>query len=126
MPPARGARGGAGGGRASGGRAPAGPLTTKQIIGRVVLVSAAVGVVAFAVQGGEFGTTDLFRLRGQIAREQAVVDSLQRVVDRLKVEKKAIETDPATQERIAREEFGMVKGEKEILYRFTDTVPPPG
>ncbi|MBX7120290.1 MAG: septum formation initiator family protein [Gemmatimonadaceae bacterium] len=126
MPPARGARGGAGGGRASGGRAPGGPLTTKQIIGRVVLVSAAVGVVAFAVQGGEFGTTDLFRLRGQIAREQAVVDSLQRVVDRLKVEKKAIETDPATQERIAREEFGMVKGEKEILYRFTDTVPPPG
>jgi hypothetical protein len=30
-----------------------------------------------------------------------------------------IETDPATQERIAREEFGMVR-EKELLFRFLD------
>jgi hypothetical protein len=28
-----------------------------------------------------------------------------------------------TQERIAREEFGMVKGNKELLYRFTEPVP---
>jgi cell division protein FtsB len=33
--------------------------------------------------------------------------------------KKAILTDPAVQERIAREEFGMVRGDKELLYRFT-------
>ena len=26
-----------------------------------------------------------------------------------------------TQERIAREEFGMVRGDREILYRFVDT-----
>ena len=32
--------------------------------------------------------------------------------------KKAILTDPATQERIAREVFGMVRGDKELLYRF--------
>jgi hypothetical protein len=31
----------------------------------------------------------------------------------------AVEHDPATQERIAREMFGMVRGDKEILYRFT-------
>jgi hypothetical protein len=31
-----------------------------------------------------------------------------------------VKTDSATQERIAREEFGMVRGDKEILYRFGD------
>lgn len=101
-------------------RASGGPLTTKQIIGRVVALSFLVAVVAFAVQGGEYGTTDLIRQRRQIARERAAVDSLERAVARLKTMKKAVESDPATQERIAREEFGMVKGEKEILYRFVD------
>jgi hypothetical protein len=30
----------------------------------------------------------------------------------------AIATDPAVQERIAREQFGMVSGHKERVYRF--------
>jgi len=111
---------GAGARKAPARRAPGGPLTTKQIIGRVVALSFLVAVVAFAVQGGEYGTTDLLRQRRQIARERAAVDSLEKAVAQLKTMKKAVESDPATQERIAREEFGMVKGEKEILYRFTD------
>ena len=119
---AKGARGGgAGGGRPSAARrAPGQALTTKQIIGRVVLLSGALAVIAFAVQGGEYGTTDLLRQRRQLARERAAVDSLEKEVERLKQFKKAVESDPATQERIAREEFGMVRGEKEILYRFTE------
>ena len=115
---------GAGAGKASARRASGGPsggpLTTKQIIGRVVALSFLVAVFAFAVQGGEYGTTDLLRQRRQLARERKAVDSLTKAVEQLKVLKKAVESDPATQERIAREEFGMVKGEKEILYRFTD------
>jgi hypothetical protein len=31
-----------------------------------------------------------------------------------------VEHDPATQERLAREVFGMVRGDKEMLYRFTE------
>jgi hypothetical protein len=31
-----------------------------------------------------------------------------------------VETDPKLQERIAREEFGMVRGSKELLYRFAE------
>ncbi len=99
-------------------RAPGEPLTAKQIIGRVVVLSFLLAAVAFAVQGGEYGTIDLLRQRRALAKERAAVDSLARVVERLKLEKKAVESDPATQERIAREEFGMVKGEKEMLYRF--------
>ncbi|MCE9601071.1 MAG: septum formation initiator family protein [Gemmatimonadetes bacterium] len=95
-------------------------MTDKQIIGRVVVGCFALAVVAFAVQGGEYGTSDLLRQRRQLKRERAVVDSLAQAVERLKLRKKAVESDPATQERIAREEFGMVKGSKEILYRFTD------
>ena len=77
----------------------------------------------FAVQGGEWGTTDLIKQRSRLARSRHDVDSLQREVDSLKVYKKAIETDPLLQERIAREEFGMVKGNKEMLYRFIDPSP---
>jgi cell division protein FtsB len=47
------------------------------------------------------------------------VDSLQRRVDSLTAYKAAVESDPATQERIAREEFGMVKP-GEVLYRFAE------
>ena len=101
-------------------------MTDKQIIGRVVVGCFALAVVAFAVQGGEYGTTDLLRQRRQLNRERVIVDSLAKAVERLKLRKKAVESDPATQERIAREEFGMVKGDKEILYRFlapTDSLP---
>lgn len=116
--------GSAGASKPKGRRAPGDPMTDKQIIGRVVVGCFAIAVVAFAVQGGEYGTTDLLRQRRQLARERAVVDSLAMAVDSLKLRKKAVESDAATQERIAREEFGMVKGEKEILYRFTDPREP--
>lgn len=116
----RGGGAGAGAGKAPARRASGGPLTAKQIVGRVVVLSFVLGVVAFAVQGGEYGTSDLLRQRRQIARERLVVDSLEKSVNGLKTLKKAVESDPATQERIAREEFGMVKGEKEILYRFVE------
>ena len=38
--------------------------------------------------------------------------------------RKALASDPAVQERIAREEFGMVRGDREILYRFHDPAVP--
>jgi cell division protein FtsB len=114
-------RGGSGGGKR---RTPGAPLGNKQIIGRVVVFTAAIAVIFFAVQGGEYGTTDLFGQQRALARERAAVDSLAAEVARLQAYKKAVESDPATQERLAREEFGMVKGNKEILYRFTDPVPP--
>ena len=50
-------------------------------------------------------------------RLEVAIDSLHRQVDSLTRLVHAIETDPATQERIAREEFGMVRGH-ELLYRF--------
>jgi cell division protein FtsB len=90
--------------------------TLKRILAFVVIVAA----VAFAVQGGEFGTTDLLRQKQRRARLVATIDSLQRAVDSLKLYKRRLQTDAALQERIAREEFGMVRGNKELLYRFAE------
>ena len=78
----------------------------------------------FALQGGEYSTRDLFVLRGRTHRLTVQVDSLQRQVDSLARFLRLVRSDSATQERIAREEFGMVRGDKEILYRFGDDRGP--
>lgn len=87
---------------------------------RILLAAAIVGAAWFAVQGGEYGTADLYRQRGRRARLTATIDSLQRAVDSLKRYERRLATDPALQERIAREEYGMVRGNKELLYRFAE------
>jgi cell division protein FtsB len=72
----------------------------------------------FAVQGGEYSTRDLYVLHSRTRVITREVDSLQHQVDSLGRFLKLVKSDSATQERIAREEFGMVRGDKEILYRF--------
>ena len=77
--------------------------------------------VYFAVQGGEYSTKDLYvlhRREGSLTRR---VDSLQHQVDSLGRFLKLVQSDSATMERIAREEVGMVRGDKEILYRFGES-----
>ena len=88
----------------------------KRIGFRLLIVAAGY----FAVQGGEYSTTSLFRQERREAMLATSIDSLKRDIDSLRSLKRRIETDPATQERIAREEFGMVRGDKELLFRFLD------
>jgi len=90
-------------------------------IKRLVGVAIAVAVAVFAVQGGEYGTFDLLRQRSRRTTLRARVDTLRHQVDSLTRLARAIQSDPAMQERIAREEFGMVRGSKELLYRFAPT-----
>jgi cell division protein FtsB len=92
---------------------------------RIALVIVGVAAAAFAVQGGEWGTIDLLSQRRRIARLEVDIDSLQHTVDSLKAYRKRLATDPVLQERIAREEFGMVRGGKELLYRFADPAAKP-
>src|SRR5262249_44932720 len=91
------------------------PPVAKRLGIAVLLVAG----VWFAVEGGEFSTLDLVRQRSESARITRSIDSLQHVVDSLKKYADKVQKDPATQERIAREVFGMVRGNKELLYRFT-------
>ena len=80
----------------------------------------------FAVQGGEYSTRDLYVLHRRTGTVTRQVDSLQRQVDSLARFLRLVKSDSATMERIAREEFGMVRGEKEILYRFGDAPSTSG
>jgi cell division protein FtsB len=79
-----------------------------------------VAATVFAIEGGEYGTWDLLTQRAREKRLRVEIDSLSRLVDSLVRYKRRVETDPKLQERIAREEFGMVRGSKELLYRFAD------
>ena len=94
--------------------------TGKQQIGRLVIAAGFVAALVFAVQGGEYGTTDLWRQKARRARLVRTNDSLVRIIDSLRRYKRRLETDPALQERIAREEFGLVRGNREMLYRFVE------
>jgi cell division protein FtsB len=91
---------------------------------RVLIAAGVLAALVFAVQGGEYGTRDLLRQRERKTRLKSSIDSLQSVVDSLKRYKRRLETDPALQERIAREEFGMVRGTKELLYRIAEPAAP--
>ncbi|MGH7616525.1 MAG: hypothetical protein ACREPM_04795 [Gemmatimonadaceae bacterium] len=91
------------------------------MVKRLALAALIAFAAWFAVEGGEFGTLDLVRQHREEARITRTIDSLQRVVDSLRRYENAVEHEPATQERIAREVFGMVRGDKELLYRFADS-----
>lgn len=73
-------------------------------------------VVYFAVEGGEYGTSDLVQLRDDVADIEAELALLRDTVAALETTLKQVSTDDFTLERIAREEHGLVKGSKELLY----------
>ncbi|HEX7978381.1 MAG TPA: septum formation initiator family protein [Gemmatimonadaceae bacterium] len=90
---------------------------------RLLVAAGVLAALAFAIEGGEYGTRDLMRQKQRRARLALAIDSAQHVVDSLKRYKKRLETDPALQERIAREEFGLIRGDKELLYRIAEPAP---
>jgi cell division protein FtsB len=89
--------------------------------GRLIWGALILGALVFALQGGEFSTMDIVRQHRRINELTVGGDSLARIVDSLTRTEKLVRTDTATQVRIAREVFGLVRGD-EVLYRFyTDT-----
>ncbi len=85
--------------------------------GRWATIVGLASALYFALQGGEYGTLDLLQLQREEAEERANVLRLQLLVDSLTKAAVAIELDPRTQERAARERFGMIK-KGEFLYRL--------
>jgi cell division protein FtsB len=88
---------------------------------RLVALAAAVALAGLAFQAGEYSTLDWLTLRRQRAEERRGVRDLEVELDSLQRLARALEQDPAAQERAAREQFGMIK-KGELLYRL---VPPP-
>ncbi len=74
------------------------------------LILAILGLaLLFALQGGEYSTWDYWTLKRQERDEVRQIAGLERMVDSLARVAKAVETDPATQERLARELYGMIR-----------------
>ena len=93
---------------------------------RVAWGVGALAVLVYAIEGGEYGTSDLLTQRDRKAALAQNVDMLAEDVDSLRAELKAVTSDPVRLERMAREEWGMVRGEKEVLYWMrTDTSRAP-
>jgi cell division protein FtsB len=84
---------------------------------RWAAVAAVAFALYFAIQGGEYGTTHLLELRREVRREEDQVARLKVVVDSLERAARAIQRDPRTQERVAREAFGMIR-QGEHLFRI--------
>jgi cell division protein FtsB len=77
-----------------------------------VAVAVVAGALVFAVEGGEYSTWNWWTLRREERDAQEAVVRLHQEVDSLTALKKQVQTDPHLQERIARENFGMIaKGE---------------
>jgi len=80
-------------------------------------LSGGVVLVLVAILAGEYSTLDWLQLRRQLAFERDTVQVLRAAVDSLRRVANAVEDDPATQERVARELFGLIR-DGEILYRI--------
>ena len=87
-------------------------VTPRRLIAAIVLLA-----LLFGVEGGEYGTRDWLELKGQAREERELVGGLTGEVDSLAGVLRRLEHDPATQEKVAREEFGMVR-EGEFLFRL--------
>ena len=84
---------------------------------RIAGLAGALVLVGVAVFAGEYSTIDWLKLRGQLADQQEAVAVLRAELDSLSRIARALENDPAAQERAAREGFGMIR-DGEILYRI--------
>jgi cell division protein FtsB len=80
-------------------------------------IGGGVVLLLVAVLAGEYSTVDWLKLRQQLNEERDSVETLRVQVDSLARVARALENDPATQERAAREQFGLIRN-GEILYRI--------
>ena len=85
--------------------------------GRVLVAILFAAAAVFAFAGGEYGTLDWFELRREERAERLRITELQHQVDSLQKVAAGLEKDPRTQERVAREEFGMIR-KGEHVYRL--------
>jgi cell division protein FtsB len=77
--------------------------------GRVLAWVGVIGGLAFGLAGGEYATWDWWQLRSELGAERAALDSLRIEIDSLAIEARLLERDPAAQERVARERYGMLR-----------------
>jgi cell division protein FtsB len=74
------------------------------------------GGLAFGAMGGEYSTLNWWQLKREVRGQLDAIARLEGEIDSLEAWAVQIETDAITQERVARERFGMIRN-GETLYR---------
>ncbi len=88
------------------------------------------GSLYFLLLGGEYTFLDIWRLDREQEAEIAELEAVRAEVQELQGRADSLATDSAAIERLAREQFGLIR-EGERLYRFVETdtaaaAPPAG
>ncbi|MGH7460867.1 MAG: FtsB family cell division protein [Longimicrobiales bacterium] len=78
------------------------------------------GAAYFALFGGDYGYFEVRRLERERQAEQARLHQLKQELELLRARVDSLLDDPATLERIAREQYGLIR-DGERLYRFVDS-----
>ncbi|MCH7992014.1 MAG: septum formation initiator family protein, partial [Gemmatimonadetes bacterium] len=86
---------------------------------RAIVPALLVVAAYYAVFGGEYSVFDLRAARASVESAREELAEIHRQPDSLEAWADSLKSDPATLERIAREEYGMIR-EGETLYRFVD------
>ena len=84
--------------------------------GRLFAGLLVVGGIVFGALGGEYSTLNWWQLKRQVREQEDAIASLRVAIDSLAIRATMIETDSATQEKAAREKFGMIR-DGEMLYQ---------
>ena len=93
-------------------------------LSRFVLPALIALAVYYVLFGGEYSLFEVRRARSEVAVVQTRLDSLTQVNDSLRARADSLQNDLATLERLAREQYGMIR-DGEMLYRFTEPPIPP-
>ena len=85
--------------------------------GQVIAVLILAGGLVFGLFGGEYRAIDLWKLKRQVRDERLALEQLNVDIDSLRAYAESLETNRVTQERVARDRFGMIR-DGEIVYRI--------
>lgn len=91
-------------------------------LGRLLVPGLLLAAVYYAVFGGEYTMFELREARASLETERIVLTQVKGQIDSLAAWADSLESDATTIERIAREDFGMIR-DGETLYRFADSEP---
>lgn len=88
-------------------------------IGRFLLPALLGLAIYYTVFGGEYSLLELRKAKREIVSQEQELRLLRRSVDSLTAWVDSLQNDSATLERLAREQFGMIR-DGEILYRLAE------
>ena len=91
---------------------------------RALVPGLLMAAIYYAVFGGEYSVFEVGAAREALEDERAALVHVRLEIDSLEAWADSLENDDTTIERMAREEFGMIR-DGETLYRFADTAGEP-